>query len=110
MSLPEGRTDEWVTTAQGRLIHPVAIRIALRHDEQVLRYQVVQERADRFRVTLVTRPGADRDQVSRGVGDALARLLGSDTQVQIGFADSLPRTPSGKVRPVITNRSGQPAL
>jgi phenylacetate-CoA ligase len=110
MSLPEGRTDEWVTTASGRLIHPVAIRIALRHDDDVLRYQVVQDQADRFRVTLVTRPGADRDQVSRGVGDALARLLGPDTQVQIGFADSLPRTPRGKVRPVITNRSGQPAL
>jgi len=110
MSLPEGRTDEWVAAASGRLIHPVAIRIALRHDDQVLRYQVVQERSDRFAVTLVTRPGADRDRVARGVGDALAQLLGRDTEVRIGFADTLPRTPRGKVRPVITNRSGRPAL
>lgn len=110
MSLPEGRTDEWVTTASGRLVHPVAIRIALRQDEDVLRYQVVQDRSDRFRVTLVTRLGADRDRTARKVGDALGPLLGAATHVEIGFADSLPRTPSGKVRPVITNRSGRPAV
>jgi phenylacetate-CoA ligase len=107
MSLPEGRIDDWITTASGRLLHPLAIRVLVRQDEEVLRYQVVQEEADEFTVTLVARPGADREGVRRRVNERFRELLGPQTRVTVGFADSLPRTPAGKVLPVITSRVGQ---
>jgi phenylacetate-CoA ligase len=109
MSPPEGRIDEWITTASGRLVHPLAIRVAIRSDEDVLRYQVVQEEPELFRVTLVVRPGTDADRVRERVTTRFRELLGPQTAVTVGFADSLPRTPAGKVLPVITSQVRQRA-
>jgi phenylacetate-coenzyme A ligase PaaK-like adenylate-forming protein len=109
MSPPEGRIDEWITTTSGRLVHPLAIRVAVRSDEDVLRYQVVQEEPELFRVTLVVRPGTDADRVRERVTTRFRELLGPQTAVTVGFADSLPRTPAGKVLPVITSQVRQRA-
>jgi hypothetical protein len=53
----------------------VAVWDVVRAWPEVIKYQLVQETRERFRVTLVTTDRAAYDRVALDVGGALARLL-----------------------------------
>ncbi len=102
LSLVEGRGDEWLEDADGRRIHSQAVRIFLHDELDVLRFQVVQEVRNRFRIALVTAPGADPDAIAGRLSRRFKSTFGAETELSVAFVDSLPRTAAGKARPVLS--------
>ena len=98
MSLPEGRSDDWVALPSGEVLHPQAVRSLFTDEIEVWEYQVVQETPTRFQVNLVVDPGADREKLARRAESKFAARLGAGATVAIAFVGALARTPGGKVR------------
>ena len=97
----EGRTAEWLTLPDGTTMHPQSVRMLLRMERSIRRYQVVQEQPDRFLLSLVTPPDADRPGMASRLERKFADQFGAGTTTRVEFVDDLPRTPAGKVRPVV---------
>lgn len=98
MSLPEGRSDDWIALPSGEILHPLAVRTLFVDEAAVWEYQVIQETPSRFRVNLVVDPAADRHQLERRVEAKFTARLGPGTTVTLAFVGALTRTSGGKVR------------
>lgn len=98
ISLPEGRSDDWVALPSGAVLHPQAVRSIFTDEAGVWQYQVVQESPSRFQVNLVVDPAADREELGRRAESKFAARLGPGTTVAVAFVQALARTPGGKVR------------
>jgi phenylacetate-CoA ligase len=98
MSVPEGRSDDWIALPSGEVLHPLAVRTLFVDEAEVWEYQVIQESPTRFRVNLVVAPGAAREELGRRAESKFAARLGPGTTVAIAFVGKLARTPGGKVR------------
>lgn len=91
----------WLALPDGRSVHAQALRLLLRHETEVWRYQIVQERRDRCLLRLVVRPGSDRDALRERVIAGFREALGAGVEVATEFVDQLPAGPAGKVQPVV---------
>jgi phenylacetate-CoA ligase len=98
MSIPEGRSDDWVALPSGEVLHPQAVRSLFTDEVEVREYQVIQESPTRIQVNLVVDPRADREELGRRAESKFAVRLGPGTIVAIEFVEALARTPGGKVR------------
>jgi phenylacetate-CoA ligase len=105
LSFVQGRTDELLEDAEGRRIHSQAVRVFMHDELEVLRFQVVQESRGRFRAAVVTVPGCDRAALRDRLAARFRSAFGKDTLVEVSFVESLPRSPAGKTRPVISMQS-----
>ena len=105
LSYPEGRTDDLLEFASGRIVHPQAIRGLFNEERLIWEYQVEQLTDARFRVALLAAPTCDRHAVSQRVVDKLVQLMGAGTRVDVEFVDTIDRTLGGKFAPVISRRA-----
>lgn len=104
MSFPEGRTDEWLMTAAGELVHGQEARqLLLADDRHLLGFQITQESEVDMSVAVVLRDGGDREAFRAGVERRFAERLGPGVRTQVHFVDTLPRTSGGKLRTVISH-------
>jgi phenylacetate-CoA ligase len=108
ISFLEGRAAEWLQSTSGKLIHPQAVRMLLRTEEEVWRYQVIQRRPDHYDVLLVAGSACDRERLRRRLVAKFSNQFGLTTAVAVSFVDDLPRTPQGKVRSVISFSEDSP--
>jgi phenylacetate-CoA ligase len=102
-----GRSNELVHTASGGFVSPEAVcRIITRSRESILEFQVVQAADLALEVRLVQRnspaPEAYREQIAEG----LDRLIGLPGTTKVERVSSLPRTPAGKLRHVVSHAHG----
>lgn len=104
LSFLEGRADDWLDLASGERVHPQAIRRLFAVEHEVWSYQVVQRRSDAFDVAVVATGDADVHPLRARLASSFRERFGAETVTDIAFVDSLPRTRSGKVRPVISSR------
>jgi phenylacetate-CoA ligase len=102
ISLLEGRTAEWLTDRDGQAVHPQAVKMLLRTEAPIRRYQVVQERRDRFALSVVPAPETDLRGLAARLERRFAEQFGEGTATEVRFVEDLPRTDSGKVRTVIS--------
>jgi len=102
LSYPAGRSDEWVELPGGRRFHPFAFNRVLRERSDVWQYQVVQESALRFRVSLVAKETCDRAAAASQIAKQIQEGLGGDAVIDVRFVSEIPRTPGGKVRAVLS--------
>ena len=102
LSFLEGRSDDWLRSAAGERVHPQAVRKPISEIGGVMRYQVVQHERTRVDVAVVAAPNADRDAVRARVAQVIDERIGAGTDVRVDFVDDLPRSPSGKVRVVLS--------
>lgn len=106
----EGRTSDFVRSANGAYISPVFFRhvIGVVHGKNYLRrFQLIQETSDRFTLLLQPETGVDSSTISRMIPALQADLktaLGADAQLDIQTTDRIPETGQGKFR-YIVNRS-----
>jgi phenylacetate-CoA ligase len=107
LSMIEGRTSDWLVSATGRRINSQALQFEL-YTEPIWRYQVVQEAPGRFRVAVVEKPGSDRTRTRERIERKFSDLFGEGTTVRLSFVQALPRSPSGKVRPIIPMAGPRP--
>jgi phenylacetate-CoA ligase len=95
----EGRVNEIVRLRGGGLVHPISVAAVLRL-EGLVRFQLVQEAEDRFRLEVVT---ADDSAHARLLGERvpeLRRLLGG-AEVSVVRRGALESTPRRKFRRVV---------
>ena len=98
----EGRTSDIVRLADGTLVHPVLIEGRVRKNGPgVLRFQLVQEAPDRFRLKIVTADDAAFDRASTDVVGALSELL-RGAAVAVERHAELSAGGSGKFRSIVT--------
>jgi phenylacetate-CoA ligase len=101
LSFLEGRTDDWITLPDGRLLHPQAIRIIFTAEQSVWQYQVVQQAPAQFSVAVIAADDCDRTQLQARLVAQFRNTFGEDSHITVSFVSDLPRTARGKVRPVI---------
>jgi len=106
LSYVQGRTDEWTVGQDGRPIHPQVLVRPFSLDHEVWGYRIEQVAPGRFTALLVPAQGAESEGIRARVRERFASIVGPDERVEISLVDSLPRTPSGKVRRVV--RAGDP--
>jgi phenylacetate-CoA ligase len=97
----EGRRTDFLVTPEGRVMHALAAIYVLRELPGVREFQVVQERANLVRVSLVPEAGFTRDTSQRAAA-GLGRLLGHAVSVEVESVAEIPVAPSGKHRYVIS--------
>jgi phenylacetate-CoA ligase len=96
----EGRLNDLILTPDGRRVYwlnPVFYGIPIRES------QIVQEVIDRLNVAVVPASGFNREAVERIVERLRARV--GDVDVRVETVESIPRTPGGKFRAVISHVS-----
>ena len=71
----EGRVEETIRLPNGAAVHPVLVRVACDTSREVLRFQLIQEASDRFRLKLVVTDPSRFDDVAWTVLKALDRVL-----------------------------------
>jgi phenylacetate-CoA ligase len=109
LSFPQGRTDDWVQTPSGELLHPQAVRgLVLADDRWLLTFQITQHSPSHFAISVVTTPDADPHALRTSLQRRFGQRFGEGTVTEVSFVDSLPRTPGGKVRTVTRAPSMRP--
>lgn len=98
----QGRTSDIVRLADGTLVHPVLIEGRVRtNGPGVFRFQLVQERRERFRLRVVAADDAAFARASTDVAAALRDLL-RGAAVDVERHGDLPADESGKFRSIVT--------
>jgi phenylacetate-CoA ligase len=105
MGMVEGRTLDWIITADGRRVSPFRlVPVTLLGDEwspHVRRSRVIQRAADDFLVEVEWRAGRREDLVAR-FGPALEWVLGSPVRLECRDVDEIRVGPSEKFRQVVS--------
>lgn len=109
LSYVEGRTDDWLELADGRLLHPQGLReLFTVENESVRRYQVEQRSPQDYLLRLVAAPRLDQNG-RRELTDRLAAkvrsVVGEEVAIEFEFVEEIPRTAMGKVRTVLSPSS-----
>jgi len=104
MSFPAGRKDDWLELPSGEPVHPSLVYPLLRDMEAVLQYQLVQESPLDFHIVLVTKTSCNRPETEAHLADKFGRVFGDKIRLRVSFVSFIPRTPSGKVRCVVSMR------
>jgi phenylacetate-CoA ligase len=107
LSYPEGRSDDLIELASGRIVHPQAIRTLFNDERTVWEYQVEQRVAGDFRIALLAAPACDRQAVRERVVAKLSGLLGGVVRIDVEFVAAIDRTLGGKSAPVLSRRARQ---
>jgi phenylacetate-CoA ligase len=96
----EGRVEDILTLADGRFVHPRAVWQVFKDDRSVLQYQLTQEKAERFELTLTTLSEAAFEHAVSRARPALANLLGEGAKIDVSWRSELDPRTGGKFRAV----------
>lgn len=99
-----GRDSDILVTPSGKYLIVHTFTIFFEYFEEIRKFQVVQESADRMTVKLVVN---DRYTAATGkrIIDGLLDLIGDDVKTELQVVDDIPLLPSGKRRFLIRNAS-----
>jgi len=97
----EGRSNDGIRLADGKILHDYPITILLRSIPGILQFRLVQETLGEFKVDLVTGEGFGAGTVERAE-KGLREVLGPDITLQFQTVDAIPPDPSGKIRSVLS--------
>jgi phenylacetate-CoA ligase len=96
----EGRSNDSIVTADGRLINSLALVYPLREIQGIEHYRICQKSVDEFVVQLITAPGYRTEDEER-IRSGWTQLLRSRPRVSFEYVTSLPTDASGKFRHVV---------
>ena len=105
LSLPEGRSHDWLELSDGTRVHPFEVIEQIEPEPDVWQMQITQHSPALVHVALVA-TGCDRESLRGRIGARMTRLLGEATAVEISFVETLPRDATGKTRAVISHVDG----
>lgn len=92
----------WLDLGEGVTIHSQALKLVLRTEMGIWRYQIVQEASRRLLLRIVPRPGCDRESMTERIVGRIRARLPVDVTVAVEFVPDLPRGPGGKLQPVVS--------
>ena len=100
----DGRLQELIMTAKGRMISMTAINMHSDIFDNVRQFQFVQEEKGVVILNLVTKNGySDKDDAI--IREELMKKLGDDVNLRMEYRDEIPRTQTGKFRFLIQKLS-----
>jgi len=97
----EGRKTDFIVAPDGRVMHGLSLIYVMREIVGIKAFRITQERLTSFRVEVVR-----GDQYEAGceekVRAAFVQRLRASVEVKFHYTDSIPPTPSGKTRHIIS--------
>ena len=97
-----GRTKAaWLELGAGRVVHAQELRIIVRREQEIWRYQIVQESPRRFLVRLVPSPACEREPTSKRLLERFSKQLGEGVDIRAQFVLDIPRAANGKIEAVV---------
>jgi phenylacetate-CoA ligase len=100
LEMIEGRRVDSFVLADGRIIHPYSLTLAMQDVPGILQYQLVQERPDRVRV-LLARIDTDGQRAAEGIVGALSQILGPDVTIAVDPVSHIPLAPGERIPRVV---------
>ena len=97
----EGRTTDFVTAADGTILHGLALIYVLRDMPGVANFRIVQESLELTRVEVVPSEVLTEAMVTE-VREGLRARLGRDVEVEVSEVETIAREKSGKFRYVVS--------
>jgi len=98
----EGRTTDFIRSADGTVIHGLAFIYVLREIPQIEEFKIIQESMDRITVQLVT-GASDRRGIEEEVTRQFRLRLGNTLVVNFEYVGKIGREASGKFRYVVSH-------
>jgi phenylacetate-CoA ligase len=98
----DGRSDDLVVFADGRVIHSLVVLQGLRTVHGVVQLQLVQEALRHFSLRAVCAEQIDWQQARRDFDGVLRGLFGDDIILDLQRVETIAPEPGGKVRAVIS--------
>jgi phenylacetate-CoA ligase len=98
----QGRTTDFVVTADGTIMHGLALIYILRDLPGVEAFKVIQDSIESTRVQLVAGPSLPAD-AHRTITEGFKRRLGPHVTVTIETVDHIPPERSGKFRYIVSH-------
>jgi len=92
-----GRTTDNFILKNGRIVHGEYFTHLFYGLEGIKEFQFVQEKIDRFIFYIVKDENFDVNIINR-LEQEIKNVVGSDSQLDIIFVESIPKTPTGKYR------------
>lgn len=97
----EGRSTDFVTAADGTVLHGLALIYVLREIPGVESFRIVQESLQHTRVELVT-ARQDRSDLQQAIETPFRQRLGQNVTITIDYVEAISREKSGKYRYVVS--------
>ncbi|MEQ9462276.1 MAG: AMP-binding protein [Haliea sp.] len=97
----EGRTTDFVTAADGTILHGLALIYVLRDMPGVANFRIVQESLELTRVEVVPREILTEGMVGE-IRQGLQARLGQGVAIEVNEVDAIAREQSGKFRYVVS--------
>lgn len=97
----QGRTTDFLMTADGTVMHGLALIYIVRDIEGVRSFKIVQESLELTRLQLVVDQGFDRG-CEPDIVDGFRRRLGGSVHIEVEYVDVIPPEKSGKFRYVVS--------
>ncbi len=101
----EGRTTDFVTAADGTVLHGLALIYVLRDLPEVKSFRIVQETLLHTRVEVVTGDNTNRAALQQAIETPFKQRLGEDVAISIDYVDAITREKSGKYRYVVSKQA-----
>lgn len=96
----DGRTEDYLRTPDGRMV--IGLNQVLEYAPGAKEIQIVQKTIDEVEFRVV--PGKDYGpDDERALTSELRRRVGKSIRIKFSIVDSIPRTPSGKFRAVVSH-------
>ena len=101
IELVEGRTNDFVTLASGKILTPLLLVLCLEKIDGISQYKLVQEKMDTFNVQIIE--GQNFTEATKEkIRKKLREILGGNAQINIDMVREIPKDKSGKVHPVVS--------
>ncbi|QIB64719.1 phenylacetate--CoA ligase family protein [Kineobactrum salinum] len=98
----EGRATDFVTAADGTVLHGLALIYVLRDIPGVDEFRIVQESLQQTRVEVVATGAVDRSDLAQEIQRQFRQRLGAEVEVPVEYLEAIPREQSGKFRYVVS--------
>jgi len=95
VSAIEGRLDDVIVTADGRVIPASGMTLAFEFSENIVQAQLYQENSERLTIRIV-RTERYSEQDHQFMLQQVRERLGNTVQIQVQFVQEIERLPSGK--------------
>jgi phenylacetate-CoA ligase len=103
MKIIEGRTDDFLTALDGRIISPtIFFPYPFRDFSKIKQFSVIQENRNELRIQLIVDGNSLADEVLNEAEKEIRKVFGQDMQVRFEFLDEFKRDPSGKIKKIVS--------
>jgi phenylacetate-CoA ligase len=105
MEIVEGRTEDFIRTPSGKLVHAAYLCYTLK-DDAVTEFKMYQKTMDSL-VVQVVRSSAFSEGTELRLERNMRTALGDHVNIRFEYVERIPREPSGKLRYFVSEVKGE---